>query len=210
MAKKIKKKAKVNIYKHEIDLSSLQIKNQSREDFRKALEAIRYKGYEVENISDGRKIVITKPGGKFSFGTVKRDDFMVWIYNPEDGSLWLISHKNIFDELEEKAKYDPKETMHIIDALNCVYNGEEPDDVLKRMALKNPCGEIPEVLLKAYKWIWGQEDCNYPPPKYKGREMSMVAIDELKHRLQKDSSVPEDAPHKIIGDTNGAPFKTTQ
>jgi len=193
MTKQTKKKAKVNIYKHEVDLSSLKVKNQPREAFRKALENIRYKGYEVENVSDGRKIVITKPGGKFSFGTVKRDDFMVWIYNSNDNSLWLISHKNIFDDLEEKAKCNPKETLRIIEALNCVYSGEEPDDVLKRMKLKNPCEEIPEVLLKAYKWIWGQEDCNYPPPKYKGREMSMVAIDELRARLQENNNGPESA-----------------
>jgi len=185
MAKQVKKKAKINIYKHEIDLSSLKIKNQPREEFRKALESIKYKGYEVEYISDGRKIVITKPGGKFSFGTVKRDDFMVWIYNPADDSLWLISHKNIFDDLEDKAMCDPKETLRTIDALSKVYNGSEPDDILKEMDLENPCGEKPEVLLKAYKWIWGQEDCNYPPPKYKGREMSMIAINELRDRLIK-------------------------
>jgi hypothetical protein len=193
MAKQVKKKAKINIYKHEIDLSSLKIKNQSREEFRKTLENIKYRGYEVEPISDGRKIVITKPGGKFSFGTVKRDDFMVWIYNPEDGSLWLISHKNIFDDLEDKAMRDPNETLRIIEALNKVYNGNEPDDVLKEMALKNPCGEKPEVLLKSYKWIWGQEDCNYPPPKYKGREMSMVAINELRDELQKSNNSQESA-----------------
>lgn len=178
-----KKKAKVNIYKHLIDLSRLDIKNQPREEFRITLEKIKYKGYEVEDISDGRKIVVTKPGGKFSFGTIKRDDFMVWVYNEQDESLWLISHKNIFDDLEEKADCDPKETLRIIDALTRVYNGEEPNDVLKEMSLKNPCGEMPEVLMKAYKWIWGQEDCNYPPPKYKGREMSMAEINKLKDKL---------------------------
>ena len=47
MAKQIKKKAKINIYKHDIDLSSLKIKNQQRENFRKALENIKYRGYEV-------------------------------------------------------------------------------------------------------------------------------------------------------------------
>lgn len=35
----VKKKAKVNIYKHSIDLSSLKIKNQPREKFREALES---------------------------------------------------------------------------------------------------------------------------------------------------------------------------
>lgn len=178
-----KKKAKVNIYKHSIDLSRLKIKNQPREKFREALERIKYKGYEVEDISDGRKIVVTKPGGKFSFGTIKRDDFMVWVYKQDEESLWLISHRNIFDDLEEKAAHDPKQTIRIIEALTRVYNGEEPDEVLKEMNLKNPYGEIPEVLLKAYKWIWGQEDCNYPPPKYKGREMSMAEINKLKDKL---------------------------
>lgn len=167
-----KKKARVNIYKHSIDLSDLKIKNQPREKFREALEKIKYRGYEVESISDGRKIVVTKPGGKFSFGTIKRDDFMVWVYKPEEDALWLISHKNIFDDLEEKANRDLKETLRIIEALTRVYNGEDPDDILRELELQNPCGEMPEVLMKAYKWIWGQEDCNYPPPKYKGRAMS--------------------------------------
>ena len=42
--------------------------------------------------------------------------------------------------------------------------------MLKTTKLNNPHGESPEVLLKAYKWIWGQEDCNYPEGK--GRTMS--------------------------------------
>ncbi|MCX7661113.1 MAG: hypothetical protein N2Z79_00330 [Candidatus Omnitrophica bacterium] len=178
-----KKKAKINIYQHSINLSKLRIKNQPSEKFRQALEKIKYRGYEVENISDGRKIVITKPGGKFSFGTIKRDDFMVWVYNEKEKTLWLISHRNIFDDLEEKAKYNSKETLRIIEALTRVYNGEEPDKILEEMDLMNPYGEQPEVLLKAYKWIWGQEDCNYPPPKYKGRQMSMEEINKLKERL---------------------------
>lgn len=167
-----KKKARINIYKHTIDLSDLKIKNQPKDKFREALEKIKYRGYEVEQVSDGRKIVITKPGGKFSFGTIKRDDFMVWIYNPDEESLWLISHANISDDLKEKALCNPEETLLIIEALEKVYNGQEPDDILSNMKMINLCGESLEVLLKVYKWIWGQEDCNYPPPKYKGRVMS--------------------------------------
>lgn len=53
-----KKKTKKNIYQHEIDLMPLQIKNQDRESFRRVLEKIKYRGYEVEQIKDGRKIVI--------------------------------------------------------------------------------------------------------------------------------------------------------
>ncbi|MDD5553858.1 MAG: glutamyl-tRNA amidotransferase [Candidatus Omnitrophica bacterium] len=139
----------------------------------------------MEDIIDGRKIVITKPGGKFSFGILKRDDFMVWIHDPKKDTLWLISHKNIFEDLEEKAMRNKKEALRIIEALAKVYKGSDPDIVLKKMKLRNPFGEKPEVLLKAYKWIWGQEDCNYPPPKYKGREMSMNGINELKNRLKR-------------------------
>ena len=72
-----KRKTRKNVYSHEIDLASLHVRNQPREDFRRALENIKYRGYEVEQIEDGRKIVITKPGGKYVYGSVKRDDLMV-------------------------------------------------------------------------------------------------------------------------------------
>ena len=42
------------------------------------MEGVEYLGYEVEELGDGRRIVVTKPGGKFVFGKVKREDFMVW------------------------------------------------------------------------------------------------------------------------------------
>jgi len=171
-----------NIYKHEIELTDLKIKNRPREEFRKLLEKIKYRGYEVEQLSDGRRIVITKPGGKFTFGKIRREDFMVWVYNPNDSTLWLISHKDIYQDLEEKGKVDPYETIRIIDALEKVFNGEDPEDVLKDTKLSNPTGELPELLLKAYKWIWGQEDCNYPEGK--GREMSMEGIRELRDKLR--------------------------
>lgn len=183
-----KKKARKNVYSHEIDLTPLQIKNQGRGNFCKDLEKIKYRGYEVERIRDGRKIVITKPGGKFVFGAIKRNDFMVWIYEPKENSLWLISHKNILEDLQEKAEISPRDTIQIIDALERVFNGEDPDDILKHVKLKNPCKEDPEVLMKAYKWIWGQEDCNYPPP-LKGRDMSMKAILELRGKLKSTASL---------------------
>lgn len=177
-------KVKRNIYTHAVDLKKLHVKNKPKEQFRQILEKIEYRGYEVEQICDGRKIVMTKPGGKFVFGQVKREDFMIWVYNPKNSSLWLISHKDIYKDLEEKSGVNPKDTIEIIDALEKVFNGEEPDEVLKSKKLNNPTGELPEVLLKAYKWIWGQEDCNYP--KGEGRNMSMKAIGELQKRLKEE------------------------
>lgn len=105
---------------------------------------------------------------------------MVWIYNPDQKTLWLISHKNILEDLEEKGSTDPKETLAIISALEKVYKGGEPEDILKDTNLKNPVGESPEVLLKAYKWIWGQEDVNYPDGK--GRAMSWEGIKKNEKR----------------------------
>jgi|SRR3989339_1109018 len=177
------KKSKRNIYTHTIDLSPLIIKNAPADEFRKKLEEISYRGYEVEQLSDGRKIVITKPGGKFVYGTVKREDFMVWVYDEKEASLWLISHKNIFEDLEAKAIFNRDETVKIITALERVYAGEEPDDVLKTMKIENPCGESPELLMKTYKWIWGQEDCNYPTGD--GRKRSMAYIRGIKEKILK-------------------------
>ena len=178
---------KKNIYTHEIELANLQIKNKPREEFRKLLEKVKYRGYEVEQLKDGRKVVITKPGGKFTFGRIRREDFMVWVYNPSNSTLWLISHKDIYNDLKEKGNVNPIEAIKIIDALEEVFKGEEPDDVLKSTNLNTLTGESPELLLKAYKWIWGQEDCNYPEGE--GREMSMKGLRELREMLKKISGV---------------------
>jgi len=133
-------KSKRNIYKHTIDLSHLKIKNLPREELTAKLEDIPYRGYEVEELLDGRKIVITKPGGKFTFGKIRREDFIVWIYNPSDSTLWLISHKDIYQDLEVKSKENPRETIKIIDALQRVYEGEEPDDVLSNIKIAKLSG----------------------------------------------------------------------
>ncbi|MDO9538167.1 MAG: hypothetical protein Q7J68_07595 [Thermoplasmata archaeon] len=175
---------KGNLYKHEIELVDLDIKNQPREEFREHLKNVKYRGYEVEQLTDGRKIVITKPGGKSFYGNARREDFMVWIYNPKDSSLWLISHKDISNDIELKGNINPKETIKLIDTMERVFNGEEPSDVLETTKLNSMVGEPPDVLLKAYKWIWGQEDCNYPTGE--GREMSMKIIRELRNKLRRE------------------------
>lgn len=92
---------KRNIYTHDIDLKRLRIKNAIPKDFVTAIEKIQYRGYEVEDISDGRKIVIVKPGGKQSFGRIRKEDFFVFIYNPMEQTLWQISHKQIYEYLVE-------------------------------------------------------------------------------------------------------------
>jgi hypothetical protein len=164
--------ARNNVYQHAVDLKDLKIQNCEPGGFAVKVAKLPYLGYAVEKFSDGRKIVIAKPGGKRSFGQLKREDFFVFIYNPEEGTLWQISHKQLQDDLKEKCEQDKEEGVKILRALQEVYVGREPDEVLNQSPLKNSGGEEPEALLKAYKWIWAQEDVNYPPPKFKGRAMS--------------------------------------
>jgi len=163
-------KKKKNIYTHDINLEKLSIKNAPSKEFAEIIEKIPYKGYEVESVSDGRKIVIVKPGGKQSFGKIRKEDFFVFIYNPIDKTLWQITHGQIKEYILEKAKTDKQEAIKILRALERVYCGDEPDEVLKTIKLEIASDVTPEALLKAYKWIWGQEDVNYPTGK--GRAMS--------------------------------------
>lgn len=188
---------KRNIYTQKVELKDLKIKNRPREEFRKLLEEVKYRGYKAEDLADGRKIVITKPGGKRVFGKIKREDFMVWVHNSQDSTLWLISHKDIYNDLVEKGAWNPAETVEIINILEEVYNGKEPDDALKNMKTSKPLiGETPELLLKAYKWIWGQEDVNYPDGK--GRAMSWEGWEKQGQKWVKTGTGIIDLRDKLI------------
>ena len=66
-----------NLYQHSIDLKKICIDNTDRDTFSRKLMNLPYRGYEVEELPDNRKIVITKPGGKNVYGTTQ---------NPSDGS----------------------------------------------------------------------------------------------------------------------------
>lgn len=162
------------IFKYKVILEPLSIENQEQDAFRDALSAIPYLLYEVEALKSGEKIVINKPGGKRNFGRLSRDDFMVFIYNPAEESLWLISHAEISDDIAEKFERDRDSATQLIRGLYSVCCGKEPDDVINRLNLKDSTGLPVETILKVYKWIWGQEDCNYPTKE--GRWLSMKAL----------------------------------
>lgn len=187
--------ARRNIYKHSIELKKLTIKNAGRDEFTKQLEEIPYRGYEVEDIADGRKIVIVKPGGKQAWGKMRKEDFFVFIYNPPEQTLWQITHKQIHDDLKEKAKINVDETIKILQVFERVYNGEDPDNILKEINLSTPSGENPEALIKAYKWIWGQEDVNYPTGK--GRAMSWEGWEKDGEKWKKTGTGLKDLLEKL-------------
>ena len=173
-----------NYYIHTIDLKKLNIRNDIRENFVKKLEEIEYRGYEVEQLSDGNKIVITKPGGKSVYGRPKKEDFLVFVYYPNENGLWQITHKQILDDLYLKREESSTETLKLITLLEKTLKGEEPEDFINEILnLKFNTGQNAETLIKIYKWIWGQEDVNYPNGE--GRNMSWEGIEELKNDLNK-------------------------
>lgn len=163
-----------NIFNYDAYLVPLRVDNQEPNAFREALYNIPYLLYEVETLSNGDKIAINKPGGKRSYGRLSRDDFMVFIFNPHDQNLWLISHGEISDDIADKFEYNQRETLLLLNGLYNVCCGEEPDFVIERLQLKDTIGIPVETILKVYKWIWGQEDCNYPTKE--GRWLSMNGL----------------------------------
>lgn len=167
-----------NIFNHNVKLVPLSIENSERNEFQNKLNEVPYLLYEVEQLSDGNKIAINKPGGKQNFGRMARNDFQVFIHSPQNDGLWLISHNEILEDLRLKYITDKDETEQIIKGLLDVCNGMEPDKVIKDRMLKDINGISVETLLKVYKWIWGQEDCNYNKPgsTAKGRWLSMENI----------------------------------
>jgi hypothetical protein len=172
-----------NIYHHSIDLKRIEINNTDKENFAQQLELLEYRGYEVESLANGNKIVITKPGGKSVYGRIKKEDFLVFIFYPETNGLWQISHQQIFDDIIGKSEEDKAKTVILINLLERVCDGEEPNDFIDEIsALVFQIGETAETLLKVYKWIWGQEDVNYPNGK--GRLMSWEPISKFRDTLR--------------------------
>lgn len=58
------------------------------------------------------------------------------------------------------------------------------DEVLSKIKFdQDALVESIEGLLKLYKWIWGQEDANYPYGG-KNRDMSIKSILELKEQIR--------------------------
>lgn len=134
----------------------------------------RYK-YFVEKLKDGRRIFLLRPTY-----LNKGIDFQVWVekfYGIEDKRP---SHEDIFKDLKIKKKENPKDLPKLIEAIDRVWNCEEPDSVLKDLKdVKFKEGLPVEMLLKILKWLFIEQDITYW--NYDGRGMLRMAIDEHLH-----------------------------
>jgi hypothetical protein len=171
-------------YPGSIRYLSITIPNTERNHMREVLNSLPFVAYHVETIEDGRKICITKPGGKQFWGTLQPNDYMVWIYDEERQDRWRISHSEIYEDIKTKLAANPTLASVFVDKLHEVCNGAEPND-MQLDSLRGQFATLPgfpaELVLKTYKWIWGQEDCNYPNGK--GRRLSMDPILELRQEM---------------------------
>lgn len=174
-------------FRYDAQLVVLNVPNSEQESFRKRLLDIPYLLYEVETLSNGDKIVINKPGGKRNFGRLCRDDFMVFIYHISDNTLWLISHAELFNDIMRKKDFDYNAALEIIRGLYLICCGQEPSEVVTNLTFPNIVGLPVETIFKVYKWIWGQEDCNYPTKQ--GRWLSMDAILKAFGKTREDFSI---------------------
>lgn len=153
-----------------------RMRNAPPEEFRNQVLQLPQLAYDMEDLMDGRKVVVTKPGGK------SVDNIMVWIYEGPERAHWRPSHGLILNDLEQKLTYGREKGLAVVEALEKVFQGRDPEDILEENPhLGNDLPGLPvDLILKAYKWIWVQEDCNYPPPRFQGRQMSMQGIRELR------------------------------
>lgn len=131
----------------DVKLEKCRIRNAKPEEFCKQVIALPPLGYEVEDLSDRRKIVVTKPGGK------SVNDIMVWVFEGPGGTHWRPSHGKIAKDLKLKLGPDKKKGLAVIKALEKVYEGIEPDDILSANPLlgQNLPGLPVDLILKVYK-----------------------------------------------------------
>lgn len=123
----------------------------------------RYK-YFVETLKDGNRIFLLRP----TFLN-KGIDFQVWVEKYNGDKDKRPSHGTMVDDIKLKLKEIPGQKEAWLTAIERVWNCEEPDKVLSDSALKFKNGLSPELVLKALKWLFIEQDITYW--NYDGRMM---------------------------------------
>lgn len=171
---------------YNIELSLLE---NSRELFRKKLIALfleekngywregikhvtKYK-YFVEKIKDDRRVFLSRPA-RLNKGM----DFEVWVEKFRDEKNKRPSHKDIFNDILEKYKTNPDIYPKLLEAIELVWNCEEPDKVIEKYNnLEFGVGLSVELILKILKWLFIEQDITYW--NYDGRTMLWQGIKNI-------------------------------
>jgi hypothetical protein len=128
--------------------------------------------YFVEKTKDGRRIYLLRPTY-----LNKGIDFQVWVEKFNGIEDKRPSHNDIFSDLKIKKSENSQDLQLLTNAIDRVWNCEEPDEVLKNIKLNFKKGFSPELLLKILKWLFIEQDITYW--NYDGRGMLKLAIDEI-------------------------------
>lgn len=161
-------------YKLEIkgNLMRDEIRKKVINAFMEELPGDRYEyWYEVETLSDGRKIFLRRPTRRFDF------DFKIEV----EGMSIKGTHGDIVNDLKDKRNENEEKFKLLMKAIDEVYNGKDVNTVIEYFNLNFKTGLSTELLLKLLKWMFILEDIYYW--NYKGRKKLMDAIkDDLSQR----------------------------
>lgn len=97
----------------------------------------RNKIFNVENIKDGDKLYISTDGSKTKY------DFRIFYKNK------LYTHKEMFEKVNNNVN-----KLNLLDAIANIYNSTPPNISAN--------SEIEDLILKFFKWVFVEEDINYP------------------------------------------------
>ncbi len=129
--------------------------------------------YFVTKEIQGHKVSIKKPGLKPGYPK----DIAVSIHYP-NGMSKSPTHPSLISDFLNKYNADTKAGKVIFSQLEKLQNGEEPDGIDEKEEYP---GLPMAILINSLKWIWIQEDRNYPQPRYLGRRMSWASYILIQH-----------------------------
>lgn len=130
--------------------------------------------YNVETLSDGRKIYLTRPAY-----LKKGFDFRISV----EGMIFQTrgdypKHADIFDDLRNKRNESLTISRRLFEAIKEVYECKDPEDILQKYSdVKFDVGYSLDLVLKIIKWFFIEQDIR--DWNYSGRRMFMDWVEEI-------------------------------
>jgi hypothetical protein len=166
---------------------SLTLASNSREDLRKVIVnafleekkgywkdksqvVTRYK-YFVESLKNGNRIYLLRP----TFLN-KGIDFQVWVEKFGGDADKRPSHSGIHEDIKLKLAKHLEQKQNLWQAIERTWNCEDPDKILAEIPLRFSHGLDVELILKALKWLFIEQDVTYW--NYDGRMMLLRKLKE--------------------------------
>ena len=130
--------------------------------------------YNVETLDDGRRIYLTRPAY-----LKKGFDFRINV----EGTVFQTGqeypkHDDIFHDLRLKRQENPAMCRRLHQAIERVYNCEDPEEILPEYTdTKFNAGHPVDLILKVIKWFLIEQDIR--DWNYSGRQMFKNGIDGI-------------------------------